>query len=103
MSDLLVIAEAGRGMPYESRLIWLSRLAVPFAGASPSSSWSTEEVVLALGRFELRLTVTEEGMLSPSAEPVRGDPLGVPGLGSLDRAECTRCSIFCILPIKPRI
>ena len=25
------------------------------------------------------------------------------GAGSLDRAECTRCSSFCMLPMRPRI
>lgn len=42
-----------------------------------------------LGRFAPRLSVTEVGRLSPGAEPVRGDPFGVPGFtgGSFDRAE----------------
>ena len=46
-----------------------------------------DEVLLAVGRLLLLRTVTDEGMLSPNAEPARGDPLGVlPGAGSFDRA-----------------
>lgn len=59
--------------------------------------------MLALGRFMLRRTVTDEGMPSLNPGPVRGDPRGVPGAGSFDRAECTRSSIFCILPMRPLI
>lgn len=83
--------------------MWLMRLAPSLGDVSPSSSCSTEDVVLPLGRLLLRLTVTDEGILSPNAEPVRGDPRGVPGAGSFDRAECTLCSIFCILPMSPLI
>lgn len=42
-----------------------------------------------LGRLALRLSVTDAGRPSPTAEPARGDPFGVPGFagGNLDRAE----------------
>lgn len=98
------MADAGLGMLYDKRLKWLSLRAPPLGDASSaSSSCSTDDVVLALGRFMLRRTVTDEGMPSLNPGPVRGDPRGVPGAGSFDRAECTRSSIFCILPMRPLI
>lgn len=78
-----------------------------------SSSFADEDVLL-LMRFRVPLRmVTLVGMTFPPREPNRGDvlleslgeALGVVlfGGGSFERTECTRSSIFCILPIRPLI
>lgn len=57
-------------------------------------------------RFLLLRIVTVGGMYDwPRAEPPRGEACGgvEVGAGSFDRAELTRCSSFCIFPIRPRI
>ena len=56
-------------------------------------------------RLRELLRVTLFGTQWPSALPLRGLARGgvCVGAGSLDRAECTRSSSFCILPISPRI
>lgn len=62
-----------------------------------------------LGRFLALRTVTlgDKLWLSRSnsgmglGEALNGDAL--PGGGNFDRTECTRSSIFCILPIRPLI
>jgi hypothetical protein len=76
--------------------------------ACPSPSRAEELTLLVLVRFfELRLSVTDDGMAEGCEIPVgvRGDaPVGVAtGAGNLERAECTRSSSFCIFPIRPRI
>lgn len=93
----------GAAMPVESRLLGL-------AGRSRRSSRAgvvpAPPLLLALVRLRELRTVTVEGMWDWfSAEPGRGEARGglEVGAGSLDRAECTRCSSFCILPIRPRI
>lgn len=57
-------------------------------------------------RFLLLRIVTVGGIYDwPRAEPPRGEACGgvEVGAGSFDRAELTRCSSFCIFPIRPRI
>ena len=106
------VVDAGRGIPKERRLTALSLLPVvsapdpirlvllPPVSDAASEVPSAFEPKLLVGRRMLLRMVTEDGRLSPSAEPVRGEFLGVPplGAGSFDRADWTRSSIFCILP-----
>ena len=71
------------------------------------SSVATEDAlaVLPIVRF-LLLIVTLAGMwLWPIAEPFRGDARGgvFTGAGSLDRADWTRCSSFCICAVSVRM
>jgi hypothetical protein len=57
-------------------------------------------------RFRLLRIVTVGGIYDwPTAEAFRGEARGgvEVGAGSLDRAELTRCSSFCIFPMRPRI
>jgi len=72
---------------------------------SVSAPLGIDEALLPLVRFRLLRTVTVAGMWLSAAEPDRGDARGgvAVGAGSLDRAEWTRSSSFCILPISPRI
>lgn len=53
-----------------------------------------------LGRRILLLSVTDDGRESFTVDVASGEFFGVMflGAGSFDRAECTRSSIFCILP-----
>jgi hypothetical protein len=91
--------EGGRGIPVDSRI--LSRL-LGVSGARSDVSPFCEPILLG-GRLTLRRIVTEDGSASPSAAPARGEPFGVLlplGAGSFDLAECTRSSIFCILPLR---
>lgn len=100
----LLATDPGRGMPKERRLTWLSRLLAVSGGISDKPS--TCEPRLLLGRLMLLRVVTEAGRLSPSSERVLGDPFGVRFFdcgGNLDRADCTRSSIFCIRPLRLRI
>lgn len=63
-------------------------------------------LLVALVRFlELRTVMLDGIWAWLSADPGRGEALGGVdvGAGNLDRADCTRCSSFCIFPIKPRI
>jgi hypothetical protein len=83
------------GIPNDSRL-------------TPESAapWLTEDAADACDvRFLLLRIVTLFGMWCPNALPFRGLARGgvFVGAGSLDRAEYTRSSSFCILPISPRI
>lgn len=70
------------------------------------SPWTEELKLLPLVRFleDLRTVMLEGIGLCPDTEP-RGEVLlGVStGAGSLDRADCTRSSNFCIFPMRPRI
>jgi hypothetical protein len=82
------------GMPKESRL------------TPDSVKPLTDEAFEAPdARFLVLRTVTVFGMWWPSALPLRGLARGgvLVGAGSFDRAEYTRSSSFCILPISPRI
>jgi hypothetical protein len=90
--------EEGRGMPNDRRLIPLSRLGTSDAASEVPSA---NDPRLLLGRLMLLRIVTDAGKLSFSSALVLGDPLGVRslfGAGNFDLAECTRSSIFCILP-----
>jgi hypothetical protein len=60
--------------------------------------------VLPVARFRPLLTVTDEGMGCPRAEPLLGDAFGgvLTGAGSLDMLVWTRSSSFFILPCKLR-
>lgn len=73
----------------------------------PSVSRTDELTLLPLFRFRepLRTVIDDGTEFWPKADGVRGDaPFGVStGAGSLDRAECTLSSSFCILPMRPRI
>lgn len=53
----------------------------------------------------LRIVIVAGIWLCAAAPPLRGDARGgvTLGAGSFDRAVCTLCSRFCILPISPRI
>ena len=51
-----------------------------------------------LRRF--RRTVTVDATDPDRGDACDGDSMGA---GSLDLADCTRCSSFCILPMSPRI
>lgn len=68
------------------------------------------EAGIPLGRRMLRRSVTEVGrgsfcVVGPVLVFVRGEFFGVMflGAGNLERADCTRSSIFCILPRRLRI
>ena len=64
------------------------------------------EALLPPVRFLLLRIVMVGGMKAwPEAESLLGEARGgvEVGAGSFDRAELTRCSSFCILPISPRI
>lgn len=99
--------------PNEMRLLrWLNLRAFDSEGRDGVPD--TSLLALLPERFLLLRTVTLAGMLDAKLEPPLGDgTLVVPrgearggvlvGAGSLDRAECTRSSSFCILPISPRI
>lgn len=81
------------------------RLCGRYDGTSPSR---TEELkLLPLRRFleSLRTVIVDATGLSPITDPDREDARegDSDGGGSLDLAECTRSSSFCILPIRPRI
>jgi hypothetical protein len=73
----------------------------------PSLSLTEEPRLLPLSRFrEFRRTVIDEATgLSLTTDPERGEPREdvSDGAGSLDLADWTRSSSFCILPIRPRI
>ena len=101
-SDRLVATDDGRGMPYERRLIRLSRLFSVSTDGVLSLSANAEDIALVRFAVLLRIVI-EDGMSSPRA--VLGDPFGVVllGAGSFDRAEWTLSSIFCILPMSPLI
>lgn len=97
--------DAGRGMPKERRLILLSRRFTVGSDAA-SETMSAKAPKLLLGLLILLLVVTEVGRWSFISASVLGEFFGVlsfGGPGSLDRAECTRSSIFCILPRRLRI
>ena len=104
MFELISRVGVGGGSPNDSRLLGLTKVSV-----IPSYCAGAVEMtllLLALVRFlELR-TVMFDGIWDwLSADPDRGEALGGvdTGAGSLDRADCTRCSSFCIFPIRPRI
>jgi hypothetical protein len=92
----LLVGSRELDMPNESRL-------TPPESAAP---WLTEDAAEACEeRFLLLRNVTLLGMWCPNALPFRGLARGgvFVGAGSLERAEYTRSSSFCILPISPRI
>ena len=70
---------------------------------SLSDAPEAAEIVLPVVRLRLRM-VTEDGMYVCNVE-FRGDDLGGVeiGAGSLERAECTRCSRRCICAVRDRI
>jgi hypothetical protein len=76
---------------------WLTPEAISWTDEAVDEAWDV--------RFRLLLTVTEFEMLwLPMALVVRGLARGGDmGAGSLERAELTRSSSFCIFPIRPRI
>ncbi len=95
-----------------------SRVGLPVGWEKPKESWlegrlfstdgdwrAIEALLPPVRRLELRM-VTVAGMYDwPKAELARGEARGgvLVGAGSLDLAELTRSSSFCILPIRPRI
>lgn len=100
-------------MPYESLLLaWLRRVSIPesrgiwlclLLGVSDATSElsSIWLPMLLPGRRMLLRMVTEVGKSSSSVGPVFG--VLFLGAGNLDLADCTRSSIFCILPRRFRI
>ena len=73
---------------------------------SPSRNDAAALTLLPPVRFFGLRTVTDAGMAwCPMADALRGDARGgvCTGAGSFDRADCTRCSSFCICPMRPRI
>lgn len=84
-----VFRDAGRGMPNDKRLMWLCDSLRPTM--SSVSGVSTDDPVTEDSRFEVLLTVTDEG-IAP------GDARGVVsrGAGNFDLADWTRSSIFCM-------
>jgi hypothetical protein len=87
------------GMPKERRLCGR-------CGGCSGGCWMAEEASLSPVRFRLLRMVIVGGMNDwLTAETLRGEARGgvVVGAGSLDLAELTRCSSFCIFPIRPRI
>jgi hypothetical protein len=95
LGRLLLGSREDAGIPNESRLTPES--VAP--GLTEDAADACDVRVLVL------LRVTLFGMWCPSALPFRGLARGgvFVGAGSLDRAEYTRSSSFCILPISPRI
>jgi len=95
LGRLLLGSREDVGIPNERRL-------TPESGASAredaADAWEVR--FLLLRRVTLPLD-----MWCPMALPFRGLARGgvFVGAGSLDRAEYTRSSSFCILPISPRI
>lgn len=93
--------DGGRGMPVDIRL--LSRL-LGVSDARSDVSPTCEPTLLGV-RLTLLRMVTDEGRVSATPDPpaARGEPFGVlppRGAGNFDLADCTRSSIFCILPLK---
>jgi hypothetical protein len=85
--------DAGRGMPYERRLTWLS-LRLLKGTDSSDPVFEVIDALIADGRLLVRRSVTEDG--TDALLPVRGELRGVLLGGSFDLAECTRSSIFCM-------
>ena len=94
-------------MPVESRLDGLSS---PGVNADDillpglSTGVCTEDALLPPVRFLLLRTVMVEGMkFCPRADPLLGEARGGVdvGPGSFDLAECTLCSMLCILLMRP--
>lgn len=108
---LAVLADLGSCGVDDRDARLLGRLVLAFDGTPNESrlmpplaiSWTEDaEVEACDARF---LTATELGRYWPAALGTRGLARGGVdvGAGSLERAECTRSSSFCILPISPRI
>jgi hypothetical protein len=103
------IVDDGPPKPWDNRLLGrplLSRPSPDADGAAEDSRVLPVTLAVALVRFRALRTVTVAGMYVPlMAESGRGEARGgvEVGAGSLDRADCTRCSSRCILPIRPRI
>lgn len=62
-------------------------------------------MLLRLDLFLLLRNVTDAGTWPSSADPARGDALGLlaDAGGNFDLTDCTRSSIFCMRPIRPLI
>lgn len=75
-------------------------------GGCSAGCWRAGEALLSMVRLRL-LRIVIVGAMKDwlAAETLRGEARGgvVVGAGSLDLAELTRCSRFCIFPIRPRI
>ena len=66
--------DAGRGMPYDRRLTWLSRRLLS-GKESSDPVFEVIDALIAEGRLLVRRSVTDDGMEAPL--PVRGELRGV--------------------------